>query len=104
MFKRATIFALLGVAALSARSYSVAIPESVQAGSTQLKAGDYTVKVNGNQVEFLDEHGNKLDLPATIQEGDRKFDHTAVDLSNDSGQNHIQWIELQGTKDKIVFQ
>ncbi len=104
MLKRVTLFALMGVAILSARSYSVAIPNTVQVGANQLRAGDYTLKVNGSQVEFRDEQGNKVDLPATIQEGDRKFEYTAVDMSKENGQDRLKSIELEGTKNTVVFQ
>ena len=104
MFKCFSIFALLCVSVVSAKTYSFAVSLTVQAGYTQLKPGDYSLKVDGTQVVLKDNAGNQIDIVATLETADRKFDETAVFISKADGRNRIQWIQIGGSNTKVVFE
>ena len=104
MFRRIAMLALLCVSLACAKTYHFSIFNATQAGNVQLKPGEYSVKVDGPQVVVLDPSGNRIDVEATLQEGDRKFDHTMVLISRADGANRIVSVELGGSKISVVFQ
>ena len=87
----------LGVAS-AASSYSIHLSSDVQAGATQLKAGDYKVQVQGNQAIFK-QGKNTIQLPVAVETGNNTYRYTSMDA--DSGT--LQSISLEGTKTKLVF-
>jgi hypothetical protein len=70
-------------------------------GAVQLKAGDYTVEIQGDKAVFKDGRSGKkvVEIPATVGTSDAKFKSTSL-MSADS---KLQEIDLGGTKSKIVF-
>ena len=108
MFKRFTILALLSVLLLSAKvftkTYTFAISDQAIAGNTQLKPGEYHIKLDGAQVVLTDKSGLRIDTTATVETAERKFTDTAVSTSKESGADRILYIELAGSSNKVVFQ
>ena len=95
LFSLATL--ALGVAS-AASSYSVKLTGPLSVGAVQLKAGDYTVEMQGDKAVF--KSGKKVvEVPATLGTSDAKFKSTSL-LSADS---KLQEIDLGGTNSKIVF-
>jgi hypothetical protein len=104
MFKRIAIIALLTISLVSAKTYSFTVSEPAQAGNTQLKAGEYSLKVDGEQVVLTDNGGHRIDVTAKIEAADQKFDKTAICISSADGAKRIEWIHLGGSKMRVVFQ
>lgn len=104
MLKRLAIFALMGVALVSAKTYTFVVTDPAQAGTAQLQPGEYKLKLDGEQVVLTDENGHKIDATAKVETEEQKFDQTAVSTSKANGTNRIEWIELGGSKSKVVFQ
>ena len=108
MFKRFTIVALLSVLLLSAKmftkTYTFSISNQAIAGNTQLKPGEYHIKLDGAQVVLTDKSGVRIDTTATVETAERKFDQTAVATATESGTDRIIYIELGGSSNKVVFQ
>ncbi len=104
MFQRLTIIALLAAGLVAAKTYSFSMYDTAKAGSAQLKPGDYKVKVDGTKITVMDNDGNRIDAKATLQPAEKKYDQTAVAMKKAGNTNEVQWIELGGTKDKLVFQ
>ena len=98
LFSLATL--ALGVAS-AASSYSVKLDGPLSVGAVQLKAGDYTVEMQGDKAVFKNGRSGKkvVEIPATLGTSDAKFKSTSL-LSADS---KLQEIDLGGTKSKIVF-
>jgi len=95
LFSLATL--ALGIAS-AASSYSVKLVGPMSVGTVQLKAGDYTVEMQGDKAVF--KSGKKVvEVPATLGTSDAKFKSTSL-LSEDS---KLQEIDLGGTNSKIVF-
>jgi hypothetical protein len=76
------------------------------AGATQLKPGEYRVKVEGSQAVFTDAQNTKLSVsvPVTVENSDRKFNSTAVETSNHGGMDNIQAIDLGGSNTRLKVQ
>ena len=108
MFKRFTILALLSVLLLSAKmftkTYTFIISQPAIAGNTQLKPGEYHIKLDGAQVVLTDHSGLRIDATAKVETAERKFTDTAVDASKDGDTDRILFIELGGSSNRVVFQ
>jgi hypothetical protein len=94
-----------GVSFLSAKSYNFRIDTPVMAGAVQLPAGEYRLKVDGDKAVFTEVDENKsFTAPVKMETVDKKYDDTAVVTSNEGGSQHLQSIELGGSKTKLDFQ
>lgn len=95
----------LSVAAFAAsKTYDVKLSGPAQFGGVQLKAGDYKVKVDGANATFSQEGKNKpVTVPVKLEEGQMKYQYTAVETSGVAGAERIDAIELGGTKTRIEF-
>jgi PKD repeat protein len=101
---------LLGVLALatlsfaSAKSYTVTLTHSSKAGSQQLTAGDYKVKVDGANAVFTDSRTSKsVTVPVKVETSEKKFKVTSVDSTHDGGADRITSIQLGGSTTKLEF-
>ena len=108
MTKRSLL--LLGVLALSilpmasAKSYAVAFRSPIMAGSVQLPAGDYTLKVDGSNAVFTNVETNKsVTAPVKIENAGKKYDTTAIESRQEGDAQHIKDIELGGSNTKLDF-
>jgi len=84
--------------ASAASGYSVKVYDSIWIGTTQIKAGDYTIQMEGDKAIFKSGK-NVVEVPATFSAGEHKFAYTAL-VTVDS---KLHEIDLGGTKDKILF-
>jgi len=103
MFKRLLVIAAFSVLVVAAKNYSFSVSDPSKAGTATLKPGEYTVKVDGDQVVVSDKAGNRVDTAAKLETADRKFEHTAITTIDGDGAKRIVSIEFGGTKYKLVF-
>ena len=90
----------LGIA--SAKSFDVILGAPAMAGSTELKAGEYKLKVEGTQATFTEVESSKsITVPVKIENADHKFGQTSVETSNQNGTDNIQSIGLAGSNTKL---
>jgi hypothetical protein len=105
--KSLLIVGALGMASLgiaSAKSYDITLSGPAMAGATELKPGAYKVKVEGSQAVFTDVQSSKTWTAAVkVENGDRKFDTTTVESTNQGEMAHINAIDLGGSNTKIEF-
>jgi hypothetical protein len=101
---------LLGVLAMSilsiasAKSYSLAFTSPTMAGSTQLAAGVYTLKVEGSNAVFTNVDSNKsVTAPVKIENADKKYGVTSVETTREGDAQHINDIQLGGSNTKLEF-
>jgi len=87
----------------SAKSYDIVLSGSASAGKLQLKAGEYSLKVEGNQAIFTDQSGKKFSAPVKLENAPNKFNVTAVDTTGQTGSEKIQRIELGGSNTQLDF-
>jgi hypothetical protein len=87
-----------------AKDYEVTLSSVTKVGSVQLKAGDYTLKVNGANAVFTDvESAKSFTVPVKVETSDKKFETTQVNASKDGGTDVVKDIELGGSKTKLEF-
>jgi hypothetical protein len=102
LFVGALGLASLGIA--SAKSYDIFLNGPAMAGTTELKAGVYKLKVEGTQAIFSEVEGSKTwTVPAKVENGAQKFDQTAVESSNQGDMAHIHAIDLGGSNTRLEF-
>jgi hypothetical protein len=91
----------LGIA--SAKSYDIVLAQPAMAGATELKAGEYKVKVEGSQAVFTDVQNAKssFSVPVKVENSDRKFNNTEVETQTQGGMDNIQAIDLGGSSTRL---
>ena len=80
-------------------SHTVTLANSVWAGATELKPGDYKVVMSGDKAVFT-KGKQVVEVPATLAPAEKKFSSTTL-ISKDS---KLEEIDLGGTASKIVFE
>lgn len=104
MIKRIVMFGLLAIALASAKTYTFTISDPAQAGTAQLKPGEYLLRLDGAHVALMNKDGSQIAAAATVEETDRKFEQTSIITSDVDGIHRIESIQLHGSKNKVVFQ
>ena len=95
---------LASLSIASAKSYDIMLDGPTKVGNTELKAGQYKVKVEGSQVVFMDAQSAKTwTAPVKTQTSDRKFDRTTVQTTNQSGSDSLREIDLGGSTTRLQF-
>jgi hypothetical protein len=101
---------LIGALALStlslagAKTYDIVLTQAAKAGSVQLAAGEYRLKVQGANAVFTNVDTNKsYTVPVKVENSDKKFSETAVDTNNANGSSTVESIELGGSTTKLGF-
>ena len=95
MFGLATL--ALGVAG-AASTYSVKFYQPVTIGTTELKAGDYKVEMQGDKAVFKNGK-TSVEVPATLEKSNTKYNFTSFTTAD----SKVSEIDLGGTNSKIVF-
>jgi len=94
--------ASIGIA--SAKSYDIVLTDPTMAGATALHAGQYKLKVEGNQAVFTDvQNSQSFTAPVTVQNGKTKFDDTRVESTRQGDMDHISSIDLGGSSTMLAF-
>ena len=87
--------ALVGIA--NAKSYDITLSEPTKAGSVQLAAGSYSLKLKGDNAIFTNvQTGKSFTTAVKMEDNGKKFDATAVISSTKDG-NHIMSVQLGGS-------
>ena len=106
MKKTVLLTGILAVSSLFAysKTYEITLANTSKAGSVQLKAGQYRVKVNGNQAVFTDVDTSKqYTVDVKVQNATKKFEETKVDASKDGAVDTLKDIQLGGSTTQIDF-
>ena len=92
------------VSAKSAKSYDIHLSSPAVAGTVQLPAGSYKLKMDGTNAVLTDVYSEKTyTTPVKVDSEKQKYDETAVVTSDTSGQNVIKSIELGGSNTLLEF-
>ena len=91
----------MGIA--SAKSYDIILSAPTMAGNMELKAGEYKLKVEGNQAIFTDMQSAKnWTAPVKIENNDARSSITQSSRLPTSGDmDNIQSIDLGGSNTKL---
>jgi hypothetical protein len=91
---------LAGIA--SAKSYDIILGAPAKAGSVQLAAGEYSLKVQGSNAIFTNiQTGKSFTTAVKAEDAGKKFNATAVFCDNKDGDSHITSVELGGSSTKL---
>ncbi len=98
------ILAVCSLTVASAKNYEISLSSVTKVGNVQLKAGQYTLKVDGDKAVFtFVETSKQFTVPVKVQTVDKKFDSTRVDANKEGNVDVVKDIELGGSKNKIEF-
>jgi len=97
------LFSLAAIGFAGAKKYEISLTAPAKAGSVQLAAGNYQVEVAGDKVVFINSRNKSVSVPAKMETGKMKFNSTAVESSQKSGEQVIDAIDLGGTNTKVEF-
>ena len=92
----------LGIAA-AASTYHVRIADPTWVGTTQLKPGEYEVRVDGDKVTFK-QGKNVVAVGAKVETNASKFSDTQMDIKTENGQSKLKELDLGGTKSKVMLE
>ena len=96
----ACVFAL-GIAT-AASTYHVKIADPTWVGGTELKPGEYEVKVDADKVTFK-QGKTVIAVSAKIETNASKYSDTQMDIKTENGQAKLRELDLGGTKSKIML-
>jgi hypothetical protein len=93
----------LGIA--SAKSYDLHFNSPTKVGATELKPGDYSLKVEGSQAIFTNEDNRQsVTVPVKVAQRDKKSEYTTVESTNEGGMDIVHSIDLGGSKTALDIQ
>jgi hypothetical protein len=82
----------------------ITLSGTTNAGSVQLKAGNYNVKLDGDKAVFTQiDTSKKFTVPVKVENAAKKFDGTRVDTTNDGKADTIKDIQFGGSTTQIDF-
>ena len=95
---------LASVSLLSAKTYNVSISTTAMAGNVQIPAGEYRLKLDGDQAVFTGVNEKRtFTAPVKMETVSQKYDEHAVVSISQGGTQHIESIELGGSQTKLDF-
>ena len=96
--------ALASLSMASAKTYHIMLDEAATAGTVQLPAGEYRVKVDGSNAIFTNvDNGKSTTATVKVENTGTKHEQTAVETSKTTGTNKLQSIELGGSNETLDF-
>ena len=104
LFVAAGVLAFSTLSFAGTKTYEITLSSPSKAGSLQLKAGQYKLKVDGTTATFIGIDDSKaVTTPVKVVPTDKKFETTIVDADKDGSTAVIKDIELGGSKTKLEF-
>ncbi len=102
------VLSSIGALAADNNKHSVKLPESLQIGSTELKAGSYQVEWHGAgpaiQVSFLQNGSTVAAVPATLQMHDKEVTQDDIVIDTTSANSKaLKEIDFAHQKEALVF-
>ena len=92
----------LGIAT-AASTYHIKIADPTWVGQSELKPGEYDVKVDTAGKVTFKMGKTVIEAPAKIETSTSKFSDTLMNTKSVNGQSQLKELDLGGTKSKIVF-
>jgi len=105
--KKMFLVAALAVSSLTivnAKTYDIILSNPTKAGSVELKAGQYKLKVEGTNATFTNVDSEKsVTTVVKVENSTEKFDTTRVETTKTGSEDQIQEIDLGGSHTKLGF-
>lgn len=91
----------LGIAT-AASNYHIRIADPTWVGGTELKPGEYDVRVEGGKITF--KQGKKvIEASAKVDTNAAKFADTQLIVKTENGQAKLKEVDLGGTTSKVML-
>ncbi len=90
------------LAAFAATSYRVTLFQESIVGGTSLKAGEYRVTVDNNQV-VISNGSQKATAAVAVESAEAKYPSTSIRYLNGDGKYRVKEIRIGGTNTKLVL-
>ncbi|MGP0074067.1 MAG: hypothetical protein ACLPWF_19315 [Bryobacteraceae bacterium] len=88
----------------SAKSYDIVLNAPAKAGTTELKPGEYKVKIEGSQAVFTNVQSNiSVSVPAQVENAQKKFPYTSLETTSQDGMDNIQAIDLADSNTRVTL-
>jgi hypothetical protein len=97
------VLALANFAFAAGKTYNITLSKPSKAGSLQLAAGAYQVKVDGANAVFTDSKRHSFSTPIKVESAAKKFQYTSIDSTDSGNTELIHSITLGGSVTKIDF-
>jgi len=95
---------LTSIGVASAKSYDVVLSATSRVGNTELKAGEYKLKLDGSMATFIDQDSKTYTVPAKVETANKKFQATTIETSSNAGDmDTVTAIDLGGSNTKLEF-
>jgi hypothetical protein len=85
------------------KTYTFTLSNTAKVGNTDLKPGDYEVKVAGTRAIITSNSTKPVTVSIQVESNPKKFSQTAVEASNKDGVDVIKSITLGGTNTRITL-
>lgn len=96
---------LSSLAFAGTKSYEFVLSSPVMAGQTQLKPGQYKVKLDGTTATFTDLRTMKtFSVSVKVEHAGQKFDQTTVNTRSKDGVDNLFQINLGGSDTKLELE
>jgi hypothetical protein len=109
--KSLLIVGTLGLTSLAfagTKSYDIILNAPAMAGTNQLQAGEYKLKVEGSlggeTHAVFTQNSKTWSVPVKVENGTQKFAQTTVESSTQGEMDTIQAIDLAGSTTKLELQ
>jgi hypothetical protein len=96
-------FVIFAVAlAWAASGHTVNFSKPAMVGSTEIKAGDYKLELNGDKAT-LTKGKTTVEADVTVENGATKYNQTSACCLGQDGKYRLQEIRVGGTNTKVTF-
>jgi hypothetical protein len=89
--------------ATAASNYHIRLVDPTWVGQTELKPGEYDVKVDSAGKVTFKMGKNVVEVPGKVEPGSRAFSETQISTKSINGQQQLLEMDLGGSKSKITF-
>jgi hypothetical protein len=103
MLKIAVLFMVLALSVASAKTYSVDIFVPMSVAGTELKAGTYSLDLNGERIVFKLGR-TAVEAKVKVQAGEERHRSTQILCATENGKHTIKTIHLGGTNTSLVIE
>ena len=87
-----------------AKNYELTLSSPTKIGGLELKAGEYTLKVQGDKAIFtFVETAKQFTTNVKVEATEQKFESTRVDANKQGNLDVVKDIELGGSKTRLQF-
>lgn len=94
----------LAVASAAPNTYHITLDNAAWVGSTQLKAGEYKIHVEGDKAIITLGKKDVAEVPVKVEQGDHKVMSNQIFMKTDNNRQQVQEIRIGGTTTRLVLQ